>query len=89
MRPAASSRLASFVGPQSSVVIDVERSANEVVRARVDEKAAEKEVAVFCFEQQPYGCAEVWLTTFEIDKVQTPLRNVSQKHQNGMLEILQ
>lgn len=66
-------KLASCVGPHSSVVADVESSPEVVVTVPIDNVVARKEVAVRAFGPQTYRCGKVWLTIFQVDEVQNPV----------------
>lgn len=66
--PLGQSKTASFVRSQSSVLADVESSADDVAVASMDEDDREKEVAVRIFHSQIYSAERVCLPFSESTK---------------------
>lgn len=83
-----SSKPAPSDGPCSPVVADVESSAEDVIRAPMDDNIAGKEVAVCPIDPQTYRCENVWVTIFRVSEVQNPLLVVWQKNKDDLLESL-
>lgn len=76
----ASSKPASFVSRHSYAVANVKRSAEVVFGVPVDDNFSGKKVAVCRPDLQTHRREYAWLTLFQVDEVQSPLRVVSQKH---------
>lgn len=73
-------------GALSSVMADDERSREDVAEVHTDDDVAGKQVAVRSLDPQTYRREEAWITIFPVDKDQNPLRAVSRKHENDLLE---
>lgn len=74
-----SSKPSSFVDPHLFVVADVKSSAKDVVELSADDQITGKDFITGPFDLQTYASENVWLTIFQINKVQKPLRAVFQK----------
>lgn len=77
VRNSASPKPASFFGLHSSFVADDESSLEEIVEAPIADDVAGKKVAASPFDPQTYRRDKVWVTIFQVDDVQRPLRAVS------------
>lgn len=79
---------ASFARPHFSGVADAQNCVEDVIKDSIDVNITGRKVAARSFDLQNYRREEVRVTIFQIDAVQNPLRAVSQKHDDDLLEPL-
>lgn len=68
---------ASFVSPKSPVTADVKSSAEDVEEVVIEFDATKKKVAAGALNPRNYRRDKIWLTTFQVDEVQSLLCAVS------------
>lgn len=91
MRPVSASagrKPASSAGLHFPIVAAVDSGPKDVVQPPIDNDVAETEVAARPFDRQTYKSEKVWLTTFQVGRVQNHLRAISQKHEDDLLQSL-
>lgn len=89
----AESALAGFKhtfsgGSHSFVVVNGERSSEDIVEVPIDDDVTGKDVAGCPFDRQTCRREEAQLTIFQTSKVQNALCTVLQKHEDKLLESL-
>lgn len=66
-----------------------EEGGEDIVKVPVSGNLHGKEVSVLPFNPQKYEREEIWLTIFQVHEVTSPLRAVSQQHDDELVESLQ
>lgn len=89
VRASTSSRSAFLVDSHSPVVANVESSLKVVAEVSIDDDFTRQDVAARPFDQQTYRSEKAWLTIFQVDEKQNHFCNVSQKHEDDLMESLQ
>lgn len=65
---------------------DIESSDKELVKILVDDDVTEKGIAAPTFHSQTFRREGVWLTIFQIDELQKPLKAGLQKQKIDLLQ---
>lgn len=84
----AVSKPALPAGPHLFVPPDVESSPQDFVEASIADDVAGKKVPARPLDRRTYRPREVWITIFQVDEAQNPLRAVLRKHEGDLLGFL-